>query len=69
MIMMSYYKNGSMMKKVCYGLCAVLLFVMGCNREKTLHDFGNMGEREWKGRVFEKKNSGRSSFRSWILLS
>ena len=23
------------MKNVCYGLCAVLLLVMGCNREKT----------------------------------
>lgn len=36
-----------MMKNVCYGLCAVLLLVMGCNREKT-YTISGTWRTEWK---------------------
>jgi len=41
-----------MIKNVCYGLCAIILLVMGCDQKKTY----NMGEWKWKGRVSEKGN-------------
>ena len=49
------------MKNVCYGLCAVLLFVMGCNREKTYTISGTWENGSGKV-VYLKKELGEKQF-------
>ena len=50
-----------MIKNVCYGLCAVLLFVMGCNREKTYTISGTWENGNGKV-VYLKKEIGEKQF-------
>ena len=49
------------MKNVCYGLCAVLLLVMGCNREKTYTISGTWENGSGKV-VYLKKELGEKQF-------
>ena len=50
-----------MIKNVCYGLCTVLLFVMGCNREKTYTISGTWENGNGKV-VYLKKEIGEKQF-------
>ena len=50
-----------MIKNVCYGLCTVLLFVMGCNREKTYTSAGTWENGNGKV-VYLKKEIGEKQF-------